>query len=307
VNEFAANNLGPEGEFLFDVATFNQSMFNQLAASSGYAAADILRGSNPFVLVTSPVAGAIRAARERHIGNAQPLPDDVKSALAMTFHPQTLARARYTVGTVEITLPNFINSGSTLFEDDVDAVVVDDVIVFREPPGDYLANTYLWAHELTHVDQYRRLGVEEFAFQYVRDGGHSLEREATRNGNAASSGVFNNSSYGISLAMGQIGVNAPLVTDANGEELPEIYVAQCFFPTDPNPVLYLVTNTSKIVAVHAITGEAIQIGWASESEVFGALWTYETPDVKYAVDGFGRIATFNFFGQPTVIGQVVPL
>ena len=35
----------------------------------------------------------------------------------------------------------------------------------------------LWAHELTHVEQYDRLGVEAFAEQYLQQG-WMLEQEA---------------------------------------------------------------------------------------------------------------------------------
>jgi hypothetical protein len=55
------------------------------------------------------------------------------------------------------------------------AVTLEDVIVFR----DYNAasNPVLWAHELTHVLQYRRLGLETFAHLYTFSSG-SLEGEA---------------------------------------------------------------------------------------------------------------------------------
>ena len=38
----------------------------------------------------------------------------------------------------------------------------------------------LWAHELTHVNQYEELGIEAFALGYVRDFSN-IESEASRN------------------------------------------------------------------------------------------------------------------------------
>ena len=37
----------------------------------------------------------------------------------------------------------------------------------------------MWAHELAHVEQYRRMGVDGFAAAYITDW-RAIEREATR-------------------------------------------------------------------------------------------------------------------------------
>ena len=49
-------------------------------------------------------------------------------------------------------------------------------IVFKEL-NDALYNPTLWAHELTHVDQYQRCGIHDFAIRYLRNY-DSVEREA---------------------------------------------------------------------------------------------------------------------------------
>jgi hypothetical protein len=62
----------------------------------------------------------------------------------------------------------------------VRAVTLGDVIVFRDA---HLAeDPLLWAHELTHVEQYRRWGVEAFATQYLQQAG-VLEDEAITKAN----------------------------------------------------------------------------------------------------------------------------
>lgn len=50
---------------------------------------------------------------------------------------------------------------------DVSAVTLIDVIVFRGPTE--ASDVCLWAHELTHVAQYRDQGVHDFAIRYARD------------------------------------------------------------------------------------------------------------------------------------------
>jgi Domain of unknown function (DUF4157) len=47
------------------------------------------------------------------------------------------------------------------------AVTLIDVVVFRGPSE--AADPAMWAHELTHVDQYRDWNVHSFAVQYTRN------------------------------------------------------------------------------------------------------------------------------------------
>jgi hypothetical protein len=61
------------------------------------------------------------------------------------------------------------------------AITLDNVIVFAD--GRYVADLELWAHELTHVEQYSRMGIDGFASRYVQ--AHwTLENEATDRANA---------------------------------------------------------------------------------------------------------------------------
>ena len=73
--------------------------------------------------------------------------------------------------TAEGMLPYFLLGNGA-----VTAVTLGDVILFRDA---HLAeDPLLWAHELTHVEQYRRLGVETFATRYLQQA-WVLEDEAT--------------------------------------------------------------------------------------------------------------------------------
>ncbi|WP_247390411.1 DUF4157 domain-containing protein [Bradyrhizobium sp. 143] len=55
------------------------------------------------------------------------------------------------------------------------AVTLIDVVVFRGPSE--AADPSIWAHELTHVDQYAAWGVHSFAEQYTRNW-HGVEDPA---------------------------------------------------------------------------------------------------------------------------------
>jgi len=62
------------------------------------------------------------------------------------------------------------------------AITLDNIIVFsREPKHE---NVFFWGHELGHVEQYRRLGIEGFAGRYTV-AWRELENEADERGRAA--------------------------------------------------------------------------------------------------------------------------
>jgi hypothetical protein len=120
------------------------------------------------------LAEAIRISRNTHWNSAQPLPNEVRNALAPYFPANLLNGARYRVKSGAISLPaaiNLINKGN--------AVTLDDLIVF-DSAGD-TQNLELWAHELTHVVQYKNMGVESFANVYSATGGQGLEQQAREN------------------------------------------------------------------------------------------------------------------------------
>lgn len=177
--EAAAAAGGYAGTFIFDVGTFTTRLSNELGHSAAMGAANVLAQQNPLQIVAAPLAAAVRAARERHASKAQPLPADVRSALQGRFPPDVLDRARFSVGRVEITLPNFIGKG-VRYQDSEYAVTVDDIIVFKSSPPSFSDSPHWWAHEIAHVEQYKHWGVEKFAFEYLRDFGDSVERGANR-------------------------------------------------------------------------------------------------------------------------------
>jgi hypothetical protein len=307
VNEFVEEHGGDVGEFVFDIATFNQQLLNQVTVSSNMAIANALRGQNPLQITAGPLAAAIRAARNKHLAGARPLPQEVKRALTGLIPPQTLNIAKYCVGTVDITLPNFIGRGAQFMGNDY-AVVVDDIIVFNDDPPSFSDASFWWTHEVAHVDQYRRWGVEKFAFRYIRDLGSDIENEAdmiaqrkTGNRNLVGKAM-------LSSTVEQLGLHSRVITrpDSGGSNRSnaEFFIAQCFFPRDPFPGHYMVTNTHKIIAIDPINGNWVQVGWATPPLMPRVAWTYQTRMFRYAVFHDGAIVTYDQFNRPIQVGHV---
>lgn len=171
-----SRNLGSPGKIIYDISTVGNQLSNQLGVGVTNSVGNTLSGQNPLQIISSPLAAAIREARQRHISEARPLPANIKAALKGYFPEAILDRAKYCVGNIEITLPSFIE-----FFFDQDGVAVDDVIVFRSTPSPYV--DWLWVHELTHLQQYQRMGIESFAYNYMKDH-NALEKEANAKANS---------------------------------------------------------------------------------------------------------------------------
>nr|WP_294514640.1 DUF4157 domain-containing protein [uncultured Rhodopila sp.] len=120
----------------------------------------------------------IDSARQQAIADGvRPLPPGVYRALLGYFPAALLQRVRYAVGgTRKLSLPMLAFSyGDAL------AMTLSDVILFKTARAAE-NDLKLWAHELTHVMQYQRWGIEGFADRYVRDSAE-VEREAIDNAN----------------------------------------------------------------------------------------------------------------------------
>jgi Domain of unknown function (DUF4157) len=97
------------------------------------------------------------------------------SALLGYFPDAVLRKVRYASGHADnITIP-----GLALSYGHIDAVTLVDVVLFREDRAAH-NDSKLWAHELTHVMQYERWGVDGFATRYLEDH-DAVEREARDN------------------------------------------------------------------------------------------------------------------------------
>jgi hypothetical protein len=124
------------------------------------------------------LGGLIDTARQQAIADGvRPVPTSIYRALLGYFPSTLLQRCRFATGNSRaLTLPALAFSFG-----DATAITLGDVILFK---SERLAETDLkvWAHELTHVMQYERWGVEGFAGHYVRDSA-AVEQEAIDNAN----------------------------------------------------------------------------------------------------------------------------
>ena len=122
------------------------------------------------------LADLIQSARDSAIANGvKPIPPRIHQALRGYFPDDLLRKVRFTSGHADaITVP-----GLAMEYGHVDAVTLIDVILFHHDHA-ALTDAKLWAHELTHVMQYERWGVEDFAKRYLQDF-DAVEQEARDN------------------------------------------------------------------------------------------------------------------------------
>lgn len=122
------------------------------------------------------LATLIQTGREAAIAaGVKPVPAPIKRALLGYFPDDILRKARFASGTADaIAIP-----GMAMAYGDIDAMTLGDTILFRQDKVAQ-ADAKLWAHELTHVMQYERWGIEGFAARYIEDFA-KIEREAREN------------------------------------------------------------------------------------------------------------------------------
>jgi hypothetical protein len=125
---------------------------------------------------TKLLTSLIQAGRESAIANGvKPVPAQIHRELLGFFPESLLRKARYASGQADaISIP-----GLALEYGHIDAITLVDVILFQDDHA-ALTDAKLWAHELTHVMQYERWGVEGFARRYLQDY-HAVEHEAISN------------------------------------------------------------------------------------------------------------------------------
>jgi hypothetical protein len=126
----------------------------------------------------SALARLIEDARQQAIADGvRTIPPLVYRSLLGYFPATLLLRCRFaTEGSRALTLPALAFTYG-----DATAITLGDVVLFK---SEKVAQSDLkvWAHELTHVMQYQRWGVDGFADRYVRDSS-AVEQEAIDNAN----------------------------------------------------------------------------------------------------------------------------
>ena len=138
-----------------------------------HTAQTMQRGGN--VAAGATLAEAIRFSRVQALkGNSRPLSDEMKELYRPYFPDAVIEEVRWTLADRRVGLGSFL-AGWHYHEG---AVTLDDVIVFSNTTA--AGHRALVAHELTHVLQYRQLGLADFARLYAQNW-PLIERQAREN------------------------------------------------------------------------------------------------------------------------------
>jgi hypothetical protein len=130
------------------------------------------------------LAQTIVQSHNTAVNGSARIPITIRQQLTGYASEDSMNRVAYKVGdSGAVNLAHLLEQGGM-----ASAVTLIDVVVFRGPSeADDLS---IWAHELTHVDQYREWGVNSFAVQYVRNW-HGVENPAYAKGNGYASWAAN--------------------------------------------------------------------------------------------------------------------
>jgi len=122
------------------------------------------------------LAGAIRDSKDLAVASGRPMPPQIRKQLALYVSKSTLDKVRYSLdwrSAANETLRDFAMGTS-----EAPAITLDDTIVFRDEKS--VGEVDVWIHELTHVEQYSRMGIDGFANRYANAHWTLEEEAATR-------------------------------------------------------------------------------------------------------------------------------
>jgi hypothetical protein len=263
--EISSRRRGKGHGFILDTMELESDCLSDagFAGNQIQVAMDALDGPDPTQIAGYIASASIEAAQDYYAAIAKPIPDDIKQALIQSFPngEYLLSVARYAVGDVKIALPTYGGVGRREYLGDDFAVVVGDIIVFRQDPVAAEYPIQLWGNELRHVADYESLKSAdpyEFAFAYLSESSSLPDTPSAP-------------------------VGAPPDETAFVLSEGEFYAVQCIFRWAPElapySVQYLITNTGKVVANDPTTHESIQIGTVSmpDSQSEGYIWKFTTP------------------------------
>lgn len=155
------------------------------AAHIGRSSRQTLSRASPHVAYP-PLAAAVRVSR-RHArtGQLEGIPASVRAELKPYFDDELLDGVRWSLAGRGLDLGSLL--AGRYYEEG--AVTLYDTIVFSD--REVTRNLWLWAHELAHVEQYRRMGIDGFAFAYAADW-RAIEGEASGRAYAITADIRSN-------------------------------------------------------------------------------------------------------------------
>ena len=107
------------------------------------------------------LAAWIATRRDALAPRCQPPPPQIVKQLTPYFPPLLLQPVRFCVGWSRET------GGAPFLMTGARAMTLDHIIVFRDEA--VAIDPVIWAHELTHVEQYERWGISGFSDRYLRN------------------------------------------------------------------------------------------------------------------------------------------
>lgn len=151
-----------------------QSRMRSEGMAAGRSAAE--RAGRVFPNVAGAgLAASIRYSRGQALrAGARPVPPEVMRELSLYFEPELLAKVPWNTAGRRVSLGTVL-AGWYYREG---AVTLGDTIVFSDERA--AGRLLLWAHELTHVEQFDQLGVDGFSALYTTQWSE-LERRASEN------------------------------------------------------------------------------------------------------------------------------
>lgn len=156
----------------YSAAEQGREAAEQTARNAARQAEQELRSRQLPSEVVPALATTIRLTRDRaRSAGVRPAPANVIKALSPYFSPGVLSQVRWRTPMSQPSMSGLLVHW--YFREG--AVTLSDVVLFSD--ASLAQDPGFWAHELTHVEQYRRYGVDGFARRYVNDW-ESLEREA---------------------------------------------------------------------------------------------------------------------------------
>jgi hypothetical protein len=156
---------------------------------AGQDVADALNELQASALTGPALEQAIISSHNTAVNGAMPIPPQMRQMLTGYASEDSMNRVRYKIGDNGfVNLAHLLEQGGAAA-----AVTLIDVVVFRGPSE--AADPSIWAHELTHVDQYAAWGVQSFAVQYTRNW-HSVEDPAYARGDGYQAWAANNANPG---------------------------------------------------------------------------------------------------------------
>jgi hypothetical protein len=160
------------------------------------------------------LAAAVRQGEAQAGNGARPMPSNVYQQLQGYYAPAFLQSVRYnTLDSARISL----DSAVMMLNNDVVAITLNNIIVFRNEND--VQNVVTWSHELTHVLQYRNMGIDTFANVYTM---HAwiLENQAIDMQNRVAQWLMNGGPKGQQQLAYFYVTGQLLCADANGNLYP---------------------------------------------------------------------------------------